>query len=98
MVDAGIISPIRYFSWMSNLVVVRKKTGDIYLCVDFHNLNQLSLKDNYPLPKMKHLLQRVTGAWMMSMLDGFSGYNQVFLKREDQLKTTFTTPWGTLCT
>jgi len=32
---------------------------------------------------------------MMSMLDGFSGYNQVLLKREDQLKTTFTTPWGT---
>ena len=44
---------------------------------------------------MEHLLQRVTGAGMMSMLDGFSGYNQVLLKREDQLKTTFTTPWGT---
>jgi hypothetical protein len=44
---------------------------------------------------MEHLLQRVTGVGMMSMLDGFSGYNQVLLKREDQLKTTFTTPWGT---
>jgi hypothetical protein len=44
---------------------------------------------------MKHLLQRVTGAGMMSMMDGFSGYNQVLLKREDQLKMTFTTPWGT---
>jgi hypothetical protein len=44
---------------------------------------------------MEHLLQRVTGAGMMSMLDGFSGYNQVLLKREYQLKTTFTTPWGT---
>jgi transposase InsO family protein len=95
MVDAGIITPIRYSSWMSNLVVVRKKNGDIRLCVDFRNLNQLSLKDNYPLPNMEHLLQRVTGAGMMSMLDGFSGYNQVLLKREDQLKTTFTTPWGT---
>jgi ribonuclease HI len=95
MVDAGIIAPIRYSSWMSNLVVVRKKNGDIRLCVDFRNLNQLSLKDNYPLPNMEHLLQRVTGAGMMSMLDGFSGYNQVLLKREDQLKTAFTTPWGT---
>jgi hypothetical protein len=95
MVDVGIIAPIRYSSWMSNLVVVRKKSGDIRLCVDFRNLNQLSLKDNYPLPNMEHLLQRVTGAGMMSMLDGFSGYNQVLLKREDQLKTTFTTPWGT---
>jgi hypothetical protein len=44
---------------------------------------------------MEHLLQRVTGVQMMSMLDGFSGYNQVLVKREDQLKTTFTTPWGT---
>jgi hypothetical protein len=95
MVDAGIIAPIRYSSWMSNLVVVRKKTSDIRLCVDFGNLNQLSLKDNYPLPNMEHLLQRVTGAKMMSMLDGFSRYNQVLLKREDQLKTTFTMPWGT---
>jgi putative transposase len=95
MVDAGIIAPIKYSSWMSNLVVVWKKTGDIRLCVDFRNLNQLSLKDNYPLLNMEHLLQRVTGAGMMSMLDGFSGYNQVLLKREDQLKTTFTTPQGT---
>jgi hypothetical protein len=94
MVDTGIISPIRYSSWMSNLVVVRKNTGDIRLCVDFRNLNQLSLKDSYPLPNMEHLLQRVTGVGMMSMLDGFSGYNQFLLKREDQLKTTFTTPWG----
>jgi hypothetical protein len=95
MVDVGIIVPIRYSSWMSNLVVVEKRNGDIRLCVDFRNLNQLSLKDNYPLPNMEHLLQRVTGVGMMSMLDGFSGYNQVLVKREDQLKTAFTTPWGT---
>jgi hypothetical protein len=80
---------------MSNLVVVRKKNGDIRLCVDFRNLDQLSLKGNYPLPNMEHFLQRVIGVGMMSMLDGFSGYNQVLLKREDQLKTAFTTSWGT---
>jgi hypothetical protein len=44
---------------------------------------------------MEHLLQQVIGAGMMSMLDGFSGYNQVLLNREDQLKISFTTPWGT---
>ena len=79
---------------MSNLVVVPKKSGDILLCVDFRNLNQLYLKDNYPLPNMEHLLQRVIGVGMMSMLDGFSRYNHVLLKREDQLKTKITTPWG----
>jgi hypothetical protein len=71
---------------MSNLVVVRKKNGDIRLCVDFRNLNQLSLKDNYPLPNMEHLLQRVIGVGMMSMLDGFSGYNQVLVKGRINLR------------
>ena len=52
-------------------------------------------KDNYPLPNMETLLQRVIGSTMMSMLDGFSRYNQVVIKDEDRHKTTFTTPWGT---
>jgi hypothetical protein len=80
---------------VANLVPVRKKNGEIQLCVDFRNLNKSSRKDNYPLPKMEHILQRVTGASRMSMIDGFSGYNQVFFLPEDREKTTFTTPWGT---
>jgi len=44
---------------------------------------------------METLLQRVTGSGMMSLLDGFSGYNQVMVKKEDRHKTTFTAPWGT---
>jgi len=72
MVDVGIIVPIKYSSWMSKLVVVQKKNGDIRLCVDFRNIILLSLQDSCPLPNMEHLLQRVTGAGMMSMLDGFS--------------------------
>jgi hypothetical protein len=65
------------------------------LCIDFQNLNKVSLKDNYPLPKMDHLLQRVVGSSRISLLDGFSGYNQVLVHPDDQDKTTFTTPWGT---
>ena len=53
------------------------------------------MKDNYPLPKMDHILQRVVGSSRMSLLDGFSGYNQILVQKEDQAKTTFTTPWGT---
>jgi hypothetical protein len=45
---------------------------------------------------MEHILQRVTGASRMSMIDGFSSYNQVSILPEDREKTTFTTPWGTL--
>ena len=95
MYDAQIIAPIRYSNWVYNLVPTRKKTGEIRLCVDFRNINKVSLKDNYPLPKMDHILQRVVGSSRISLLDGFSGYNQILVQQEDQPKTTFTIPWGT---
>ena len=75
MYDAQIIAPIRYSNWVSNLVPTRNKIGEIVLCVDFRNLNKVSLKDNYPLPKMDHILQMLVGSSRMSLLDGFSGYN-----------------------
>jgi len=52
LLDAKIIIPIRYYEWITNLVHVRKKNGEIIPCVDFRNLNKLTLKDNYPLPRM----------------------------------------------
>ena len=92
MYNAQIIAPIKYSNWVSNLVPTRKKTGEIRLCVDFKNLNKVSLKDNYPLPKMDHILQRVVGSSRISLRDGFSGYNQILVQPEDQAKTAFTTP------
>jgi hypothetical protein len=95
LLDAKIIIPLRYSKWIANLVIVRKKNGEIKLCVDFRNLNKCSKKENYPLPKMEHLLQKISGVTVMSFLDGFSGYNQVSVHPDDQEKTTFTAPWGT---
>jgi len=92
---AGIIVPIRFSVWISNLVPIRKKTREIRLCIDFKNLNKVTLKDNYPLPKMDHILQRVVGASQLSLLDGYSSYNQVLVHEDDEDKITFTTPWGT---
>ena len=69
MYEAGIIAPIRFYEWVSNLVPTRKETGEIRLCVDLRNLNKVSLKDNYPLPKMDHILQRVVGSSRISLLD-----------------------------
>ena len=92
--DSKIVVPIRFSKWLANLVPVRKKNGEIRLCIDFRNLNRASLKDNYPLPKMDHIIQSVVGATRISMLDGFSGYNQVLVDPKDQEKT-FITPWGT---
>jgi hypothetical protein len=62
MLEAGIIAQTKHFSWCSNLVVTRNKTRKIRICIDFRNLNIACTKDNYPLPKMETLLQRVTGS------------------------------------
>jgi hypothetical protein len=95
MYDAKFIVPLDFSKRVSNLVPTCKKTEEMRLCVDFRNLNKVSLKNNYPLPKMDHLLQRVVGSSRISLLDGFSGYNQVLVHLDDQDKTTFATPWGT---
>jgi hypothetical protein len=84
MLDAQIIIPLRYSEWVANLVPVRKKNWENRLCVDFRNLNRSSKKDNYPLPKMEHILRRVTNSFRMSMIDGFSGYNQISVISEDR--------------
>ena len=95
LLDARIIFKVRHSEWVSNLVPVRKKSGEISLCVDFRNLNRASDKDSYPVPPMDKLLQMVSGSELFSLLDGFSGYNQVLVVEEDRLKTTFRTKWGT---
>jgi len=93
--DSKIIVPIRFSNWLANLVPVRKKSGEFKICIDFRNLNKDCLKDNYPLPKMDSILQNIVGSQRMSMLDGFSGYNKILVRQDDEDKTTFTTPWGT---
>jgi hypothetical protein len=95
LLGAQIIIPSRYSEWVANLVLANKKSGEIKLCVDFRNLNRSSKKDNYPFPNMDHILQRVTDSSRMSMIYGFSGYNQICVLPEYREKKTFTTPWGT---
>ena len=77
LLDAKIIVPLRYSSWIANLVLVLKKNGEIRLCVDFHNLNASCLKDNYSLQKIDQIFQRVVGSHRISMIDGFFGYNKI---------------------
>jgi hypothetical protein len=55
----------------------------------------VSLKDNYPVPSMEQILQSVSRSAMLSLLNGFSRYNQVLVEKEDCLKKTFQTKWGT---
>jgi hypothetical protein len=92
--DEKIIVSLRYFESVANLVLVGNNNSEIRLCIDFRNLNRSSLKDNYLLPKMDHVLEKVVGANKISMIDGFSGYNQIVVNEDDREKTALTTPWG----
>jgi hypothetical protein len=69
--EVKIIVSLIFSKWVENLVPFRKKSGEIILCVEFRNLNMVSLKDNYPLPKMDHILYKVVGSKTISMMDGF---------------------------
>jgi hypothetical protein len=80
---AKIIVSLRFSKWVSNLVPASKKSGEIRLCVDFRNLNKVSLKENYLLPNMDYILQKVVRSQKMSMLDGFSSYNQIMVHPDD---------------
>ena len=100
LLEAGFIYPVSNSEWVSPIVVVPKKVGadgkvKIRVCQDFQKLNAATKKDYFPLPFTDIILDHVAGQECYSFLDGFSGYNQVFIRAEDQLKTTFTTEWGT---
>ena len=60
--DAKIIVALRHSKWLANVVPVRKNNGEIRICIDFRNLNKVSLKDNYPVPKVDHILHKVVGS------------------------------------
>jgi len=83
LLDVKIIYPIKHSYWVANSIPLRKKNGKIRLCVDFRNLNQVSLKDNYPFPPMEQILCTVSRACYFSMIDGYLGFNQIWVKDED---------------
>ena len=63
--------------------------------MEFRNLKKVSLENNYPLPNMDHILQRVVASSIILFLDEYSRYNQILVHPDDQEKTIFKTPWGT---
>jgi hypothetical protein len=97
LLDARIIREVQYRVWVANVVMVPKKNGNIRMCIDFTELNKACLKDPYPLPRIDIIIDQVAVCEMLSLLDCFSGYHQVWMRREDEAKTGFTTPFGIFC-
>ena len=83
-------------------MVVSKKIGKLRVCVNLKKVNAATIRDHYPLPITDHyplpitdhVLERVARKQAYSFLDGFSRYNQLAIKPEDQHKTAFATEWG----
>jgi hypothetical protein len=88
MLEKGIIEESSS-PWMAPAVYVRKKTGDLRMCVDYRELNKKTTKDAYPLPRPDEVQDRLCGSTIYSTLDLSSGYWQVPLNEEDRPKTAF---------
>jgi hypothetical protein len=95
LLPASFIYPIQLTQCVSNIIPVNKKEGTIRVSTDFHDLNKAYPKDNFPTPFINQIVDECAGCEAFSFMDGFSGYNQIYIKSEDQQKTSFIYPWGT---
>ena len=93
MLDMGYVSPSRS-PWASPIVPVRKKDGTMRFCVDYRQLNSLSKKDAFPLPRIDDQLEKLSGAQYFCTLDLYSGYWQIKVAQKDREKTAFVTHVG----
>ena len=87
--QAGAIKEVFYPQWLTNTVVVKKKTGKWRVCVDFTDLNRACPKDLFPMPRIDQLVDATVGHPWMSFLDTFQGYHQIPLATDDQEKNSF---------
>jgi hypothetical protein len=95
LLKVGFIYPIQLNEWVSNSILVNKKQGTIRICMDFCDLNKACPKDNFPTPFIDQIVDECVGCEAFLFRDGFSGYNQIQIKHEDQHKISFIYPWGT---
>ena len=93
MLKAGVIEPSNG-PWSSPVVLVKKKDGSIRFCVDYRKLNDCTIKDVYPLPRVSDILDSLAGSKLYASLDLYRGFWQVPLAKEDRQKTSFICPDG----
>ncbi|KAL6468437.1 hypothetical protein MHYP_G00241140 [Metynnis hypsauchen] len=80
--------------YSSPIVCVRKKDGSLRLCCDYRALNQKSLPDRHPIPRIQDMLNSLHGSAWFSVLDQGKAYHQGFLEENSRPLTAFITPWG----
>ncbi|GJU59191.1 putative reverse transcriptase domain-containing protein [Tanacetum coccineum] len=86
--------PYRHSPWGAPVLIVKKKDGSMRMCIDYGELNKLTIKNHYPLPRIDDLFDQLQGACCFSKIDLCSGYHQLRVREEDIPKTAFRTRYG----
>jgi hypothetical protein len=86
LLDLGLIRP-SVSPWGALVIFIRKKDGSWRLCIDYHQLNKATIKNQYPLPRIDDLFDQMKGATVFSKIDLRSGYHQLRIKEDDVPKT-----------
>ena len=94
LIEAGFIREVQYPKWISNIIIILKKSGQIRVCVNFRDLNDACPKDDFPLPVIKIMVDATTSHEALSFIDGSSGYNHIRMALEDEELIAFRTPKG----
>ncbi|KAI0997911.1 hypothetical protein K3495_g10281 [Podosphaera aphanis] len=78
----------------SPILIVKKPGGGLRVCVDYRDLNQITIKDRYPIPLIQETLSRLAKAKIVTKLDVIAAFNRIRIRSEDEWLTAFTTRWG----
>jgi hypothetical protein len=93
LMKKGYILP-SFLPWGSSVFFMKNKYGTLIFCIDFRQLNKVTVKNNYHLPRIDDLFDQLKDAKIFSKIDLSSGYHQVRIKEEDISKTAFRTRYG----
>ena len=93
LLDLGFIRP-SFSPWGAPVLFVKKKDGTFWMCIDYRQLNKVTVKNRYPLPRIDDLFDQLQGAVVFSKVDLRSGYHQLRIRAADIPKTAFRTRYG----
>jgi hypothetical protein len=93
LLEKGFIRPSSS-PWGAPVIFVDKKDGSQQMCADYRSLNEVTIKNKYPLSRIDDLFDQLRGAYVFSKIDLYSGYHQLKIRNSDIPKTAFTTRYG----